>query len=285
MPPLRGRRHRWRGRYPALRWGIQRIALRARGERDAYDLPHSQFWCDTDDGVRLAGSVLGSGKVAVVIAHGFMGYRTKRPWRVLAETLSKRFTVLTFDLRGHGQSGGHCSGGEHESLDVHAIVRFARSRGAARVVTVGASLGGIAVVGEAAAFGDPDAVVAISTPAFWGTSTSKAVRRATWLFTTRSGRAIAGRIMGTRIDLAWENPAPPAEVVGRIAPIPLLIVHGSDDHFFPPDDARALYERAGEPKRLLILDGFGHAEDGFTPAFAEQLGEEIDALLAARPSR
>jgi pimeloyl-ACP methyl ester carboxylesterase len=210
-----------------------------------------------------------------------MGYRTKKPWRILAEGLAARYSVITFDLRGHGQSAGECSGGESELHDVHAVVRWARARGFPRVVTVGGSLGGIAVIREAASFHDPDAVVAISTPALWGVSDSKAVRRMMWVFTSRSGRALARRLMGTRIHMDWGDPEPPAEMIGRIAPTPVLIVHGRDDHFFPPADAELLYNRAGQPKQLLLMEPFGHAEDGFTPAFADRIGSEIEAMLAA----
>lgn len=274
---------RWRGRRPALRWTVQRLSDRARGRRDAFTLPHVQFWCDTADDVRLAGTLLGSpatDDTVVVLVHGFMGYRTKRPWRALAEGLAERTAVATFDLRGHGQSQGACSGGELEVQDVQAVVDLMRARGFKRIVTVGGSLGGIAVLGQAAAARDIDAVVAISTPAFWASSQTKAVRRATWLFTSPVGRALARGVMGTTISLGWGNPPPPADVVGKIAPVPLLIVHGEDDHFFPASDARALYERAGDPKRLLLLPAFGHAEDGFTPAFADLLSREIASLLA-----
>lgn len=281
----RSRTHhrRWRGRHPSIRWGLQRLSLAATGERDAYTRAHSHFWTDTADGVRLAGTRLGTNPdTAIVLVHGFMGYRTKPKWRLLAEGLADRFTVFTFDLRGHGQSGGACTGGEREANDVHAVVAYARARGFRRVVTVGGSLGGIAVLFEAARDRDIDGVVAISTPALWGTSNTKMVRRMTWLFTSPVGRAVARRLMGTRIHLVWGDPEPPAEVVHRIAPIPLLIMHGDDDHFFPPDDARLIFERAGEPKRLEILPAFGHAEDGFTPEFAARLCGDIDALLGAR---
>jgi fermentation-respiration switch protein FrsA (DUF1100 family) len=104
------------------------------------------------------------------------------------------------------------------------------------------------------------------------------VQRITWLFATPAGRMLARRVGGVRLAAAWGDPEAPVEVVDRID-APLLIVHGDDDHFFPVDSARELLERAREPKRLLILPGFGHAEDGFTPAFAELLGKEIDAML------
>lgn len=262
---------------------MQRLAERRRGVTDRFELPHSHFWVDTLDRVRLAGTRLGvASDTAVIVVHGFMGYRQKPQWRVLSEGLADRFTVLTFDLRGHGQSGGACSGGDLEALDVHAVVSYARDRGFSRVVIVGGSLGGIAVVREAALYQDIDAVVAISTPARWNAYANKAVRRATWLFTSPAGRVLARRVMGTRINLDWGDPEAPVDLVGKIAPIPLLIVHGENDHFFPAEAAHELYDAAGEPKALWMLEGFGHAEDGFTTAFAAELGDRIEGMLADR---
>src|SRR5437867_4245392 len=251
---------RWRARTRAA----QRYASR-----------HVQFWCDTADGVRLAGTMLGNtaATTAIIVVHGFMGYRTKPKIRLLAEGLGEEFAVFVFDLRGHGQSGGHCTGGDLEVLDVQAVVEAARQRGFEKVVTVGASLGGIAVLRQAAIFGGVDGVVAISTPAVWG-GASKPVRRITWLFATPIGRRIA-RLVGVRLSTEWGDPEPPVAVVSRISPIPLFLVHGDDDHFFSPVAAETLFDAAGEPKRLLILPGFGHAEDGFTPAFTERLAKEI----------
>lgn len=251
-----------------------------RGHHDEYDLEHSHFWCTASDGVRIAGTRLGTDPdVAVVLAHGFMAYRTKRKWRVLAEGLAERFTVFTFDLRGHGQSQGACTGGDAEILDVSAVVAHARSLGYGTIVSVGGSLGGIAVVRSAATFKDVDALVAISTPALWGVSDSVAVRRMMFVFTHPLGRALARALMGTRIHMDWGDPEPPAEMIGRISPTPILIVHGADDHFFPVADAELLHERAGHPKRLLLKQRFGHSEDGFTGAFARHLADAIADLL------
>jgi fermentation-respiration switch protein FrsA (DUF1100 family) len=68
-------------------------------------------------------------------------------------------------------------------------------------------------------------------------------------------------------------------VIGKIAPTPLLIVHGADDRLFPPSHAHRLYDAAAEPKRLLVGRGFGHAEDGLTPAFARKLLNTIEAMV------
>lgn len=242
--------------------------------------PHEHFRVRAADGVSLAATMLGDGHrdIAVVLAHGFMGYRHKVRNRLLAETLAKHHRVFAFDMRGHGESGGACTGGAVEQLDVEAVVAFAREQGFKQVVTVGWSLGGIAVVRHAAEFGGVDGVVAISTPAQWE-STSKAVRRTTWIFTSAFGRGLAKHVMRTRIDLRRDMPEPPVAVVGAID-APILIVHGENDHFFGPQAARDLYAAASQPKRLSIRSGFGHAEDGFNRAFAEELARDIAALPA-----
>lgn len=50
----------------------------------------------------------------------------------------------------------------------------------------------------------------------------------------------------------------PVDGVGRIAPRPLLIIHSRDDETVPVSHAHSLYEKAGEPKQLIELDGAGH---------------------------
>ena len=60
-----------------------------------------------------------------------------------------------------------------------------------------------------------------------------------------------------------------------VAPTPVLLVHCRNDHMFGPDHAMRLYEAAGEPRRLLMGDRFGHAEDGLPPAFAVRLARAM----------
>lgn len=44
-----------------------------------------------------------------------------------------------------------------------------------------------------------------------------------------------------------------AEAIHLITPTPLLMIHGEQD-LIPPDAVRAVFERAGEPKKLVVLD-------------------------------
>jgi uncharacterized protein len=52
----------------------------------------------------------------------------------------------------------------------------------------------------------------------------------------------------------------PEWIVDRIAPRPVLFITTSDDRLVPPEESEALYRRAGEPKKLIVLRGFGHYE-------------------------
>ena len=94
---------------------------------------------------------------------------------------------------------------------------------------------------------------------------------------------IARRFLHTRIDPhGWPipDPLPPTAAAERISPVPLLIVHGDKDQFFPADHARQLYAAAREPKELWLIPGFGHAEratdDQLTDRIAAWVTEAVD---------
>jgi dipeptidyl aminopeptidase/acylaminoacyl peptidase len=50
----------------------------------------------------------------------------------------------------------------------------------------------------------------------------------------------------------------PSQYIAKIAPRPLLVMHGSEDELIPCEQAEQLYELAGNPKELHIFPGAGH---------------------------
>jgi alpha-beta hydrolase superfamily lysophospholipase len=249
-------------------------ALRSRSYRTA-----TAFRLTTEDGVMLAGSRVGEAGPSLVFCHGLLGWHRKVRIVRFVEGLSDRFVVFAVDLRGHGASGGASTYGADEVLDVDAAVEHALAeRPGSRVVTVGVSMGGVGVIRHAALRGRVDATVAISAPARWDGHPSRAVARLRWMGSSAGGRRLA-RGLGVRLGVLDRWPDSPEDVVDRIAPTPLIVVHGRDDHFFDEEEAWRLYRRAGEPKRLMLASRFGHAEDGLTPAFARRLSDRILADL------
>ena len=52
----------------------------------------------------------------------------------------------------------------------------------------------------------------------------------------------------------------PEWIVDKISPRPLMLITTDNDRLVPPDESGELFRRAGEPKRLVVLRGFGHYE-------------------------
>jgi uncharacterized protein len=79
----------------------------------------------------------------------------------------------------------------------------------------------------------------------------------------------------------------PAKSIELIAPRPLLMILAKNDSISPPDSIRAAFARAGEPKRLVELEG-GHYSVYRGPCADEASRAAADwfsqHLVAARPS-
>jgi len=65
----------------------------------------------------------------------------------------------------------------------------------------------------------------------------------------------------------------PEWVVDKIAPRPILFITTDDDRLVPPKESEALFAKAGEPKKLVTLRGFGHYEVYVEPAFSQVMAE------------
>lgn len=256
--------------------------------------PTREVTLRTRDDVELAASLLaGHRDPAVVVAHGFGADRRKTPYVRLAERLAVEHAVLSVDLRGHGQSRGRSTLGDREALDLRAAVAWLRARGHGWVAVVGTSMGGTAALRCAAGPGDGpfDAVCVISAPAEFVSNGSAPVRALSTMVTSTTWRMVVERALRVRVARGWGDPADAVRLADRVAPTPLLLVHGADDHYFPPDHAERLRAAAGPHAVVWVEpDGFGHAEDGLTGAFLDRLAAAMtacrrDGRFAARGLR
>ena len=74
-------------------------------------------------------------------------------------------------------------------------------------------------------------------------------------------------------------------VVQKIAPRPLLLVTTEDDRLVPPEESESLYRHAGEPKKLVVLKGYGHYDVYAEPAFGEVMAATLAWYRAHLPAR
>jgi pimeloyl-ACP methyl ester carboxylesterase len=196
----------------------------------------------TDDGGRVCAELYGQGARAVVLAHG--GRFNKESWKVQASALvSEGLRVLAIDFRGFGCSSGPGQADFDNApfeKDVLAAVRYMKAHGAKTVSVVGGSFGG-------GAAGDA------------------------------SIKSAPGEI--DRIVFLGAAPNLPAEKLKSRA---LFIVARDDSNGAGPrlPGIRAQYEKAPQPKELIVLDGSAHAQFLFQTEQSARVMHEILRFLS-----
>ena len=68
----------------------------------------------------------------------------------------------------------------------------------------------------------------------------------------------------------------PEWIVDKISPRPILFITSDNDRLVLPEESEQLYAHAGEPKKLVVLKGYGHYEVYSEPAFSEVMGETLE---------
>jgi alpha-beta hydrolase superfamily lysophospholipase len=212
----------------------------------------------TDDGVTLSGWLVPARRdtrSAVILMHGFSWNRLGElaafvPW------LAQQYHVLQFDFRGHGVSGdADITLGTAERRDVAAAVRLLEGRGLGPIALMGMSMG--AAVAIMAAPDLPVAAVVADAPyADLFNPIANRMQELGYPMPTLGSRMIvaaAGLRAGTRL-LA------PIDRVAGIAPRGLLIIGPREDQLIDHDQVVRLYEAAGEPKELYVVEGAGHPD-------------------------
>ncbi len=198
----------------------------------------------TEDGATIAALQYGSGERAVLLVHG--GRFTKESWaKQVPAFRSAGYAVLAIDLRGFGQSHGpgeKDSSTEQQAIDVLAAVRYLHGHGAKTVSIVGGSMGGSAA-GDAS-------------------------------ITSRSGEI-------DRIVMLGAAPNLPADKLKSPALFLLARDDTSGDGPRLPG-IRAQYEKAPQPKKLIILEGSAHAQYLFQTDQADRVMREILQWLSSK---
>jgi len=129
------------------------------------------------DGAPIYGVEVGQGATGVVLGHQFLSDHCE--WMDVARELGAlgAFRALAIDFRGSGFSRG--GNGPRRDLDVAAAAAQLRRDGATRIVLVGSSMGGTAVLVAASRIRPTvDGVVSLSGPArYSGLDALAAVKR------------------------------------------------------------------------------------------------------------
>jgi alpha-beta hydrolase superfamily lysophospholipase len=213
----------------------------------------------TSQTVRLYGS---RGREAVVVSSGDGGWMHLGPH--VAELLAaKGYFVVGLDARAYLASlttDDSTLRTQDEPSDYRAFIDYAAMRNVGKPVLIGVSEGaGLSVLAAT----DPGIRTAIS--------------------------GIIGLGLGNVNELGWRwrdaviyitkgVPKEPtfnvADIIDRIAPLPLAAIHSTHDEFVPLSEVQHLMDRANAPKRLWIIQAADHR-------FSDNLSEFDLRLLEA----
>lgn len=160
------------------------------------------------------------------------------------------WNVFCFDYRGYGQSQGAITR-SGTVLDTHAALDYLLTRpdvDSGRIVAFGQSLGG--ALGIVLAAERPEILALATDGAFDSYQRIAAwhIRNSFWL------RPIAWWVPRLLMSMAYD----PIDCIHRIAPRSVLIIHGTADAIVPCSMAQRLYDAAGEPKQLWLVDDADH---------------------------
>ena len=214
------------------------------------------------DGVRLAGTYVDvpSARGVVILVHGFKTYRQEMvdQARLLRDV---GYAVLLYDSRGCGTSDGMFGVGATEDRDIVGAVSYIRSRGgagSAHIAVFGISLGaGDALLAAA----KDDRIQAVIADSSWADERVQLSRMDTvpvgplTLPVLPYEAALVDALIGGRLE-----DARPIDVIDRIAPRFLLLIHSMDDDnaTTPPADAERLFAQARQPKDFWRVPTGGH---------------------------
>jgi fermentation-respiration switch protein FrsA (DUF1100 family) len=207
------------------------------GTPTSVGLPFRDVEVTTADDVRIHGwHVPGSRRATLLYCHGNGGNISHRLPKLRAFHDRLGLSILIFDYRGYGRSGG-VPGEAGTYADARAMRGWLRRHAPEPVVYLGASLG--AAVAATLAAEEPPAALVLEAPFVSVQAMAHAtLPGAGWLFRTRYDTLAA---------------------VGRVR-APVLVLHGDADEVVPHRQRRAVFEAAAGPRVLATIPG-GHHND------------------------
>ena len=223
--------------------------------------PFEQVYITASDGIRLAGRYYhcnDDGPLHIQF-HGYRGSGVRDFCAAHAICMEMGINTLVVDQRAHGLSGGNTmTFGILERYDCLCWTKYAQERfGSHREIFLSGVSMGAATVLMASALPLPENVAGIiadcpySTPGAIIRKVISDVRFPAMVLYpfVGLGALIFG---GFRV---WEESA--VHAVSRTK-IPILLIHGSEDKYVPPEMSAAIYNKCAGQRFLEIFPGAGH---------------------------
>jgi fermentation-respiration switch protein FrsA (DUF1100 family) len=218
----------------------------------------------------------------IIVCPGYRG-RMADVLGICAPLWRDGHNVLAFEYYGHGSVVGKpvsVTLGYREINDFLGAVDYAKQRAPqARIGALGYSMGASVAIMSCARTQSVEAVVSDSAFATHRSAVSYNVRRATHLPFILFEK-ITDLLLWLRAGYHFSQVEPLRDIT-RLAPRPILIIHGLKDTIVDPRDAPLLYEAAGDPKELWLVPNADHCGAYFADraGYVEKIVNFFDLYL------
>ena len=248
-------------------------------QKQLYDNPVARRFSPTDihfkssDGVALHGwffRAIPEAKATILVFHGNAENLSTHVNSVLW-LVQEGFNVFIFDYRGYGRSEGSPDlNGVHR--DGQAALETALSLAQTksnRVVVLGQSIGGEIAVYTVANFPRKERIAALVIDSAFSSY-------------RRIAREKLAAFYLTWFSYLFNNTYSPEKWIGKVSPVPLLILHGERDTIVPVHHAETLFDAAGPPKELWLVPAEGHIRSFANDIVRQQVVEYLERVLGAK---
>ena len=231
---------------------------------DTYSLRYEEVFFKSKDGTTLYGwfiPAVGDAVGTVIHLHGNFANLTYY-FKQISWLTSQNFNVFTFDYRGYGWSEGIPSrSGIYE--DSVAAIEYIMSKPDIdhdNVFVFGQSLGGANAI-VAIAKNDFPKIRAIAIEGAFYSYREEAQDKMILTVQEKIGNIPCLSLQIRLISfLSVTNSHSPGEFIDQVSPIPVLLIHCTQDSIVSYHHSEWLYEKANEPKYIWIIKGCKHLQ-------------------------
>ncbi|MGD9580879.1 MAG: alpha/beta hydrolase [Vampirovibrionia bacterium] len=244
-----------------------------------FGLKYDDISVVTEDKIDLKGWYIPSvdHKSTVLVCHGVAANRSD----VMQVTLlfnSNGYDVYTFDFRGHGETKkGKVTYGYDERKDIKAIVDYLKSKNIDKIGVYGLSMGASIVMLSLPE--NPELKVAVIDSGF--VSVEKIAKYRIGMVFPEPIKSLLFNITNFYAKVFYGvslYDITPIKAVEKVH-IPILFVIGDVDSNITPDNGRMLFDKANDPKELLVIEGANHTQTINSPLFKQSVIDFMNKYL------